>query len=104
MYLGRIVEAGRPEDIMHAPAHPYSQALVSAVPSPHARGKRRIVLDGDPPSPVDIPNGCAFHPRCPIATDRCRSETPGLRPFDAERLVACHRAGTRIDTARGVAA
>ncbi len=104
MYLGRIVETGRPEEIMRAPAHPYSQALVSAVPSPRARGKGRVVLDGDPPSPVDVPNGCAFHPRCPLATDRCCRERPELQPFDGERLVACHRAGTRIDQARGAAA
>ncbi len=103
MYLGRIVETGRPEDIMRAPAHPYSQALISAVPSARARAKGRIVLDGDPPSPVDVPKGCAFHPRCPLATDRCRSEMPELRPFDADRLVACHRAGTRIDLARTAA-
>jgi len=99
MYLGRIVESGRPEDIMRAPAHPYSQALISAVPSARARGKGRIILDGDPPSPVDVPKGCAFHPRCPLATDRCRSETPELAAFDTDRLVACHRAGTRIASA-----
>lgn len=104
MYLGRIVESGRPADIMRAPAHPYSQALISAVPSARARSKGRIVLDGDPPSPVDVPKGCAFHPRCPLATDRCRSETPELKPFDTARSVACHRAGTRIDAPRGVAA
>ncbi|WP_072392313.1 oligopeptide/dipeptide ABC transporter ATP-binding protein [Hyphomicrobium sp. CS1BSMeth3] len=103
MYLGRIVESGRPEAIMRAPAHPYSQALISAVPSPRARGKERIVLEGDPPSPVDIPKGCAFHPRCPLATDRCRSEAPELRPFGEQRHVACHRAGVSITSARGAA-
>ncbi|ODT16831.1 MAG: peptide ABC transporter ATP-binding protein [Hyphomicrobium sp. SCN 65-11] len=103
MYLGRIVESGRPEEIMRAPAHPYSQALISAVPSPRARGKERIVLEGDPPSPVDIPKGCAFHPRCPLATDRCRSEAPELRPFGEQRHVACHRAGVSITSARGAA-
>ncbi|OJU22105.1 MAG: peptide ABC transporter ATP-binding protein [Alphaproteobacteria bacterium 64-6] len=103
MYLGRIVESGRPEEIMRAPAHPYSQALISAVPSPRARGKERIVLEGDPPSPVDIPKGCAFHPRCPLATDRCRSEAPELHPFGEQRHVACHRAGVSITSARGAA-
>ncbi len=104
MYLGRIVENGRPDEIMRAPAHPYSQALISAVPSARARGKGRIVLDGDPPSPVDVPKGCAFHPRCPLATDRCRNETPELRPYGDQRQVACHRAGLSIASAPGVAA
>ncbi len=96
MYLGRIVESGEPEQLLHAPAHPYTQALVSAVPNPRARHQRRIVLTGDPPNPVDVPRGCSFHPRCPLAIDLCRSETPDLQPAGSNRLVACHRAGTRI--------
>ncbi len=104
MYLGRIVESGSPEEIMRSPAHPYSQALISAVPSPRARGKGRIVLDGDPPSPVDVPQGCAFHPRCPLATGLCRSEMPKLQAFGERRHVACHRAGESIASARGGAA
>ena len=105
MYLGRIIETGRPERLFHEPSHPYTQALVSAVPNPRARfgfgleQNRRIVLEGDPPSPVNMPAGCAFHPRCPLATERCRSERPALAAHDADRLVACHRAGERIGNA-----
>ena len=66
MYLGRIVEEGLPDDVLRDPAHPYSQALVSAIPHPSRRGQR-IVLQGDPPNPADRPSGCAFHPRCPVA-------------------------------------
>jgi len=90
MYLGRIVEEGAPDDILHAPAHPYSQALVSAIPHP-GKTARRIVLQGDPPNPADRPPGCAFHPRCPVAAARCRSEIPALKPRQSEgRRVACH--------------
>jgi peptide/nickel transport system ATP-binding protein len=99
MYLGRIVEIGLPEQLLQEPAHPYTQALVSAVPNPRARNARRIVLPGDPPSPVDVPNGCSFNPRCPLAIDRCRSEQPALAAFGGGRLVACHRAGEGIASA-----
>jgi peptide/nickel transport system ATP-binding protein len=91
MYLGRIVEEGEPDDVLHAPAHPYAQALVSAIPHPGRRGNR-ILLQGDPPNPADRPSGCAFHPRCPIATARCRQESPVLKPRPDGRLVACHLA------------
>ncbi|MEO0999684.1 MAG: oligopeptide/dipeptide ABC transporter ATP-binding protein [Pseudomonadota bacterium] len=93
MYLGRIVEEGRPEEVFHESLHPYTQALVSAAPSPRSRAARqRIILKGDPPNPVDRPPGCPFHPRCPVAVDRCRSEVPELRR-DGGRAVACHLAG-----------
>lgn len=99
MYLGRIVEEGLPEAVFHAPLHPYTQALVSAAPSPHGRGGRtRIVLEGDPPNPVNIPSGCAFHPRCPVAVAMCRSQTPKLMR-DAGRAAACHLAQTAGSTA-----
>ena len=90
MYLGRVVEEGEPDDVLHAPAHPYAQALVSAIPHPGRRGGR-IVLRGDPPNPAARPAGCAFHPRCPIAAAVCAREVPALkrRPLDG-RLVACH--------------
>ena len=91
MYLGRIVEEGRPEEVFHAPLHPYTQALVSAAPSPHRRRRERIVLKGDPPNPVETPAGCPFHPRCPVAVDRCRTEVPPLRR-DGGRAAACHLA------------
>ncbi len=90
MYLGTIVEEGEPDAVLHEPAHPYAQALVSAIPHPGRRGGR-IVLQGDPPNPADRPGGCAFHPRCPIATALCAQEAPLLKPRAVDgRLVACH--------------
>jgi peptide/nickel transport system ATP-binding protein len=89
MYLGRIVEEGEPDAVLHDPAHPYAQALVSAIPHP-GRGGRRIVLQGDPPNPADRPAGCAFHPRCPVATALCTREAPALKPRADGRLIACH--------------
>ncbi len=91
MYLGRIVEEGDPEALLAAPAHPYTQALVSAIPVAAASRRRpRILLKGDPPNPVDRPAGCAFHPRCLAATARCRVDAPILKPLGSARRVACH--------------
>ncbi len=91
MYLGRIVEEGEPEALLASPAHPYTQALVSAIPvAAAARRRPRVLLKGDPPNPVDRPDGCAFHPRCPVATARCRVDSPMLKPFGPARRVACH--------------
>jgi peptide/nickel transport system ATP-binding protein len=91
MYLGRIVEQGDPDRLFSAPAHPYTQALVSAIP--HTRNRRkRLVLPGEPPNPVDRPAGCAFHPRCRHAVERCRIETPALRTLADGRRAACHLA------------
>ena len=91
MYLGRVVEQGDPETLFRDPAHPYTQALVSAIPSPWRReGYRRIVLEGDPPNPVDVPSGCAFHPRCPQATTACRETAPPLVDIGGGRKAACH--------------
>lgn len=90
MYLGRIIEEGDADDVLREPAHPYTQALVSAIPHPGLR-RERIVLAGDPPNPTNRPEGCAFHPRCPVASVRCTIETPGLAPIDEGRRVACHR-------------
>jgi len=90
MYLGRIVERGDPDRLFAAPAHPYTRALVSAIPVAHRSGRQRLILKGDPPNPVDVPTGCAFHERCPIAVARCRTETPALRPMTDGRHVACH--------------
>jgi len=90
MYLGRIVETAPSSRIYSAPQHPYTQALLSAVPTVDGRDrKKRIVLGGDVPSPVDPPSGCAFHPRCPIAIDRCRSEAPALLDRGGHKT-ACH--------------
>ncbi len=90
MYLGRIVEQGDPEAIFADPLHPYSRALVSAIPVPGPRRIERIVLSGDPPNPADRPSGCAFHPRCALATASCRAEVPQLKPAADGRQVACH--------------
>ena len=96
MYLGRIVETGATEALLREPRHPYTIALLSAVPEPDPAGqKRRVVLPGDPPSPSAPPAGCPFHPRCfhPAKSDRCRTELPLLRPVGATQ-VACHYAET----------
>jgi peptide/nickel transport system ATP-binding protein len=94
MYLGRIVERGDPDRLFAAPAHPYTRALVSAIPVAARAGRKRMILKGDPPNPVDVPAGCAFHERCPIAVARCRAETPLLRALADGRQVACHLATT----------
>jgi len=90
MYLGRIVEQGEAERLFARPAHPYTRALVSAIPTLGER-RERLLLQGDPPNPVDAPAGCAFHTRCPFAVARCRVEIPSLEPADDGHLVACHR-------------
>jgi peptide/nickel transport system ATP-binding protein len=91
MYLGKLVEVASKGSIFAAPMHPYTQALLSAVPIPQpGAGRRRIVLRGDVPSPINPPQGCRFHTRCPYAFDRCRTEEPALKPTQAQGLAACH--------------
>jgi peptide/nickel transport system ATP-binding protein len=93
MYLGSIVETGPTDLIFDRPAHPYTEALLSAIPVPRARGagpRERIILRGDLPSPLDPPAGCKFSTRCPIVGERCRRERPQLRPLPDGRSVACH--------------
>ena len=95
MYLGKIVEQAASERLFAAPTHPYTQALLSAIPVPDPvaeRERKRLVLVGDVPRPIDPPSGCAFHTRCPHVMDRCRTETPVLEPTpdDERHRVACH--------------
>lgn len=93
MYLGSIVEIGQTDLVFHKPAHPYTQALLSAIPVPRvgASGKReRILLKGEIPSPANPPPGCRFHPRCPAAQERCKTERPALTSHADGRQVACH--------------
>ncbi|WP_274650317.1 ABC transporter ATP-binding protein [Paenibacillus humicola] len=91
MYLGKMAEVSRTEELFAAPLHPYTAALLSAIPepTPHRR-QERIILQGDVPSPASPPSGCRFHPRCPYATERCRREEPVLREAVPGREVACH--------------
>ena len=91
MYLGVLVEVADRASLFSRPAHPYPQALLSAVPAPDPeRRSRPIVLEGETPSPIDPPDGCRFHPRCPYGFDRCRVETPILRDRSATQSAACH--------------
>ena len=93
MYLGRIVEFADADDVYRDPRHPYTRALISAIPEPNPqRVRERIVLSGDVPSPINPPSGCPFHTRCPHATERCRAEQPALREVAGRtgHTVACH--------------
>ncbi len=91
MYLGSVVELGPADTVLHAPAHPYTAALISAVPEPVVGlPSRRVLLTGDVPSPIAPPPGCRFHTRCPIAQARCRTEPPVLRALGEGREAACH--------------
>ena len=93
MYLGEIVETGPTAGIFSEPWHPYTEALLSAVPVPDPqveRARRRILLSGDVPSPVNKPSACPFHPRCPYVFERCCTEKPPLREYAPGRWVACH--------------
>jgi len=97
MYLGRIVEYTSAEKLYAGPKHPYTQALISAIPVPEFSGKKREkqILTGDVPSPIDPPEGCHFNPRCPIATEKCRTESPATKNLGSvndPHLVACHYA------------
>lgn len=102
MYLGKVVEIGERRQILAEPLHPYTQALLSAVPVPNPKlQRRRIVLKGDVPSPANPPAGCRFHTRCPYTFDRCRVEEPQLQEVHPGRSAACHLAsasGTQLSS------
>lgn len=94
MYLGRLVELADADEIYDHPLHPYSQALISAVPIPDpktARANKRIVLSGDIPSPLNAPSGCPFRTRCPYATDECANAMPEFKEYKPGHFVACHK-------------
>ena len=92
MYLGRIVEMTDKLSLFEMPLHPYTEALLSAVPIPKssARGRKRVILKGDVPSPINPPPGCHFHARCPYAMPRCRTDVPALREVTPGHVAACH--------------
>ncbi|MCA1444160.1 dipeptide ABC transporter ATP-binding protein [Ensifer sp. IC4062] len=91
MYLGRIVELGTCEALFANPMHPYTEALIAAAPVPDpTQARSEVPVEGEVPSPVSPPSGCAFHPRCPLAQERCRVEVPKLTPMPDGRTVACH--------------
>jgi oligopeptide transport system ATP-binding protein len=93
MYVGKIVEIADRDDLYENPLHPYTQALLSAIPIPDPAiesRRKRIIISGDIPSPVNPPSGCRFHTRCPIAFDRCKVEVPPLRSYAPNHVAACH--------------
>ncbi len=90
MYLGKIVEMGDARKVFKSPLHPYTQALMAAIPVPNPHRKPSVILKGEVPvSPTDVPSGCRFHPRCPYATERCKREEPPLAEIEGEHRVAC---------------
>jgi len=90
MYLGRIVELGFTREVLSNPKHPYTKALVSVLPAPNPRRLReRLILSGEVPNPIDLPAGCRFHPRCPIAIEKCREIDPDLIQVTEEHQAAC---------------
>ena len=90
MYLGRIVELGTTQDVLKNPQHPYTKALLSVIPVPNPRlRKKRIILEGETPNPIDLPTGCRFHPRCPVAIDVCKQSDPRLMNVSDSHQAAC---------------
>ncbi len=94
MYLGKIVELGRAEDVIDRPQHPYTRALISAIPEVDPeKNRERIILAGDPPSPINPPSGCPFHPRCQYAVEKCKTVVPALERSGSTHEVSCLRRG-----------
>ncbi|MAC80631.1 MAG: peptide ABC transporter substrate-binding protein [Rhodobacteraceae bacterium] len=99
MYLGRVAETAPSDPLFARPMHPYTQALIDAVPHPdpdYEAGREIVPLEGEVPSPANPPSGCHFHPRCPIAIDRCRHEIPHLDPVEPRHMAACWKAGALV--------
>jgi oligopeptide/dipeptide ABC transporter ATP-binding protein len=92
MYAGRLVEVGPKNEILTSPKHPYTEALLSAVPRTAKRGAKRVVSAGEVPDLGNLPSGCVFHPRCKYATDKCKVDVPELRSIGPHRIVSCHYA------------
>ena len=91
MYLGVIVEHGSSDEVIDKPLHPYSQALIAAIPVPDPNGRKvKVFAGGEVPSAVSIPSGCRFHPRCPYAKELCSTAEPELRQIEGDHYVACH--------------
>ena len=90
MYLGRIVEIGKMHEVLEHPQHPYTKALLSVIPVPNPRlRKERVILQGETPNPIDLPSGCRFHPRCPVAVERCKRDDPAFVDLSETHQVAC---------------
>ncbi|MGV8938724.1 MAG: ABC transporter ATP-binding protein [Allorhizobium sp.] len=104
MYLGRIVEEADTETLFADPQHPYTRLLLQTIPDVRAPNRDRTLMGGEPPSPLDPPTGCAFHPRCPLATELCSREAPALRRRADGGRVACHHAGQTPEIGDGLAA
>ena len=99
MYLGKLMEISPAEELYNKPIHPYTSALLSAIPIPDPkqnRARERIVVTGEPPNPITPPPGCRFHTRCPRATDICRTVEPQLTEYANGHLAACHRPAERL--------
>ncbi|MCZ4272488.1 ABC transporter ATP-binding protein [Maritalea porphyrae] len=103
MYLGKIIEAARYDEVFSAPKHPYTRALLSSipVPDPKGRGEERQTIKGEMPSPFAPPSGCHFHPRCPVVMAKCKVERPSLEFVDEEHQVSCHLSTKQADTSLG---
>ena len=100
MYLGKIVEVG-PSDALTHPLHPYTEALIAAVPIPDPKQRRkRLILAGEVPSPINPPPACRFHPRCPYAEEKCRQVEPTLEEWRPGRWAACHFADKVFEGAK----
>ena len=93
MYLGKLVELAESNELYDSPLHPYTEALMSAIPIPDPNleeSKKRVIVEGEVPSPINPPSGCAFHTRCPKATEKCKQMVPQFREVKPNHFVACH--------------